>query len=461
MGDRLWLKLMGTFALVIVVGVAVTVILARQGAASQVTHVMLGPQMIDPAELQAAVEAYYVQHNGWEGLDAALNGLAPGGASNGMMGGMMGAFDGRIRVIDAQGAVVADSAGVPGGMAERPPAGQAWPLFAGDRQVGTLTIEGAMMNMSVAQGDALLAGVTRAVLTAALAAALVALLLGGLLVRRITRPLAQLNRASRQIAAGDLAARVPVHGQDEIGQLAETFNRMAGSLQNQETLRRRLAADIAHELRTPLTGIQGTIEALQDGVFALTPDSLNPVHEQVLLLNRLVADLRTLSLAEAGHLPLEMAPVNLYQTARRQVELFQPQALAQGVRLTLDGPEEPPEILADEQRLAQALGNLLGNALRHTPAGGRVTVQVGGDDVAVRLAVIDTGEGIAPEDVPQIFERFYRPDGSRSRQTGGSGLGLAIARRLVEAHEGRIWAQSPPPGQERGSAFYVEIPRPG
>jgi signal transduction histidine kinase len=321
-----------------------------------------------------------------------------------------------------------------------------------------LLVEGAMMVGTSTRNDSLVAGVTRAVLLAGLTAGLVGLLLAMLLVRQITRPLTSLNQASSRIAGGDLTVRVPVQGKDELGELAVTFNQMANSLEIQERLRRTLMADIAHELRTPLTGIQGTIEALQDGIFPITQENLGAVHEQVLLLNRLVEDLRTLANAEAGQLSLDRLPLKLAELCQRQVTAFQAQAAAKQVALTLEADGIPATVCGDEQRLGQVLNNLLDNALRHTPAGGAIQVCLSAPNGVVRLAVIDTGEGISSVDLPHLFDRFYRADPSRNRRTGGSGLGLAIARQLVQAHGGRIWAESPPPGQEHGSAFLVELP---
>jgi signal transduction histidine kinase len=319
-------------------------------------------------------------------------------------------------------------------------------------------IDGAMMSISDMQTDSLLGGITRAVLVAGLVAGLVALALAGLFVRQITRPLAALNEASRRIAAGDLSARVLVKSRDELGNLAQAFNRMAASLQTQETLRRNLVADIAHELRTPLAGIQGTVEALEDGIFPLVPENLEPIHEQVTVLNRLVEDLRTIAHAEAGSLALNLAPVDLAELARNQAATFQSLAVSKQVQVVVETPESLPEVPGDSQRLGQVLGNLLNNALRHTPAGGTIRIVLQPKDGMVQLAVLDTGEGIPAEDLPFIFDRFFRADRSRSRETGGSGLGLAIARQLVEAHGGRIWAESPPQGQSCGTGVYVMLP---
>jgi len=461
-------KLLGVFALVIVVGVTVTIVLTRQGTATRFSHFMVGSQMVEPGRLQTLLANYYRQQGSWSDLEASLNELllssSSGGMMDGMMGGMMGMFDNRVRVADAQGIVVADSNAPPGpvGALTRAELTLGWPIMLEGRQVGTLLIDGVVMATSEPDGDTLLSGVTRAVTVAALVAATLALILGGILIRQITRPLARLRQASQRIAAGDLAIRVVVNSRDELGQLAETFNRMADALQRQEHLRRQMVADIAHELRTPLAGIQGTVEALQDGIFELSQKNLERVHEQTLLLNRLVDDLRTLSLAEAGELTLNLTTVDVSALARRHVTAFQPQALSGAITLSLEAPPRLPSVAADEQRLGQVLNNLLDNALRHTPPGGTVTVRLAprpeGSRGGVQIAVIDSGEGISQTDLTHIFERFYRAEHSRNRAIGGSGLGLAIARQLVEANHGHIWAESPPPGAQRGTVFYITLP---
>jgi signal transduction histidine kinase len=217
-------------------------------------------------------------------------------------------------------------------------------------------------------------------------------------------------------------------------------------------------ADIAHELRTPLTGIQGAVEAMQDGIFPADAENLEALHAEVLLLNRLVDDLRTLANAEAGQLVLEMAPVDLVELCRRQVSTMQLRAAERGIALTLHTPAQAPT-QADGQRLNQVLLNLLDNALRHTPAGGTVRVSLHADDTGFYITVTDSGPGIPPDDLPYVFDRFYRGDRSRARTTGGSGLGLAIARQLVAAHGGRIWVDSPPPGATHGAEFGVMLPQ--
>jgi two-component system OmpR family sensor kinase/two-component system sensor histidine kinase BaeS len=468
MTNRLWFRLFSAFALVIGVGVLVTVVLARQGAATRFAHFMVDSHMVRPEQLQRALAAYYSERGNWAGLDAQLAAvveMASDGTMSDMMGSMMGMYDNRIQVVDIASIVVADSDGpaagqsLPGHQATH--SVQSWPIVVGNTEVGDLLVEGAMMVGGSAHNDSLLAGVTRAVLLAGLTAGVVGLLLAGLLVRQITRPLISLTHASSRITAGDLGVRVPVQSKDELGELGTTFNQMASSLEMQETLRRNLMADIAHELRTPLTGIQGTVEALQDGIFPASAENLTAIHEQVMLLNHLVEDLRTLANAEAGQLALDQLPLDLVDLCQRRLNAFQPQATTRQIDLMLHVDVMPLLICGDEQRLGQVLNNLLDNALRHTPPGGAVQVCLGTRNGAVRLVVTDDGEGIAPGDLPYIFDRFYRADASRSRRTGGSGLGLAIARQLVQAQGGRIWAESPPAGHSRGSAFLLELPRLG
>jgi signal transduction histidine kinase len=287
-------------------------------------------------------------------------------------------------------------------------------------------------------------------------AGVLAILLGLILTRSLVKPLRVVRDAARRIGAGELSHRVPVTTRDEIGDLATQFNEMAEALERDEQLRRQMMADIAHELRTPLSVIRGQVEALQDGVFALSPENIAPIHDQTLLLGRLVEDLRDLALAEAGRLPLERAEVAVDKLVRRVVEAFQPRAREKGLALSAELPESLPPALADAQRLEQVLGNLLSNALQHTPQGGAITVRAWGEPGWVSLAVQDNGAGIAAEDLPHIFERFYRSDKTRSRANGSTGLGLSIAKQLIEAHGGTIRVESTP---GKGSTFTVRVPQ--
>jgi signal transduction histidine kinase len=292
----------------------------------------------------------------------------------------------------------------------------------------------------------------------------VALILSLLLARQVVNPLSRLTKAARRIAQGDISQRVPVSSRDEIGELAQAFNTMAEALERNERLRRQMLADITHELRTPLSVIQGELEGMMDGVVPLDRGQVAAVHKEVALLGRLISDLRDLSLVEAGQLRLERTWVDVADLLRRRVEGFQPQAQAKGLSLTLSVADGLPQLYLDADRVSQVLANLLTNALRYTPEGGTVEVKASlveggplrsGRGPALAISVSDTGPGIPPEDLPHIFERFYRADPSRTRATGGSGLGLAIARGIVEAHGGHIWVESQP---GRGATFTFTLP---
>jgi len=281
------------------------------------------------------------------------------------------------------------------------------------------------------------------------------LMVGLVLSRGISRPLVELAKATQAVAAGDLSTRVPTHSPGEIGELAAAFNQMTQDLAQADKLRRNLTADVAHELRTPISVVRGKVEGILDGVYPATSEHLEPVLEEIKLLTQLVEDLGMLALAEAGQLALERQATNLGDLLQDAQVNFSPQAADRGVTLTLDLPTELPKVMVDRRRIAQVLGNLLTNALRHTPGGGYVTLSAAASERMVKVTVADTGKGIPSEDLPYIFERFWRGDKSRSRAAGGTGLGLAIAKQLVEVHGGTISVESTP-GQ--GSTFWFTLP---
>ena len=339
------------------------------------------------------------------------------------------------------------------------------------RQTGDLDPMSRMMDEMMGPGEgramleqmlgpaeqAYLAAIRSALWLAGCFAALVAVALGLVLARQIAAPVRALTVAARRLADGDLQQRVPVRSKDEVGELATAFNALATALAHQETLRRQMAADIAHELRTPLAIIQANLEALLDGVRPLSTTAVADIHQETQLLGRLVADLRDLSLAEAGQLPLRREPTDLHALARASNERFASRAAAQDVRLTVAAADGLPLADVDPDRIAQVLGNLLDNALRHTPPGGSVSVRFerGPQPDSVQVTVRDTGAGIRPEHLGNVFERFYRADHARSRAVGGSGIGLAVVKQIVEAHGGRVWVESPP---GEGASFRLVLP---
>ena len=302
----------------------------------------------------------------------------------------------------------------------------------------------------------LVSKVNRSLMWTGLAAVIGGILLVSLLSRQVLAPVRTLSAAARRLGRGDLSQRISESGRDEIGALGRTFNSMADDLQRAEAQRRTLMADVAHELRTPISNIQGYLEAMRDGVLEPDPKTIQATHNQVVHLARLIEDLRLLTLAEAGGLPLDLQPDSLRDVLIRSVDAFRPRAEAKGVMLSLEVPDQFPLVDMDRTRIAQVVANLLENAVLHTPEGGRVAVDAavqGGE--RARITVSDNGEGIPAEDLPHIFERLHRVDRSRSRASGGVGLGLTIARQLVEAHGGTIDVESTPGA---GSRFVVELP---
>ncbi len=274
------------------------------------------------------------------------------------------------------------------------------------------------------------------------------------LASRLSRPLAELTYATHDIAAGDYGKQVELGSTTEIAELGEAFNSLSQSLERNEALRRNMVADVAHELRTPLVTLRGLIEAIQDGVVEPDSATIDSLLEDTLLLGRLVDDLQQLALAEAGKLELELVEADAAEIVRGVVARFEPEANSKKIQLALDLPENLPSIRADEARIAQVLNNLVRNSLMHLEEGGSITLGARAADTKVTFSVEDTGQGIDAEELPYIFERFYRTDRSRARATGGAGLGLSIARGLVEAHGGRIWAEST---KGRGTAVYFTI----
>jgi two-component system sensor histidine kinase BaeS len=301
------------------------------------------------------------------------------------------------------------------------------------------------------------AGVNEALFWSVLAAGGFALLVSLFMSRSLVAPLRAMTAASQRIADGTYSERVRVGTEDELGQLAAQFNRMANKLEQTESLRRRLIGDVAHELRTPLTTIQGSAEGLIDGVLPANQKTYQQIYREAERLGRLVDDLQELSRVEAGAFPLDLQPVAPSSLVSAVIERLRHQFDEKGVALVSAVPPDLPPVLVDEDRIGQVLVNLVGNALAYTSPGGRVEVAACLDGKQVQFSVSDDGIGISAEHLPHLFERFYRVDKSRARRAGGgSGIGLTIARHLVEAHAGRIWAESE--GEGRGSRILFVLP---
>lgn len=306
--------------------------------------------------------------------------------------------------------------------------------------------------MGSAEGQFLRAVNFAALISAVIAAGL-ALVLGGLLAFTMTRSLREMTEATMEIASGKLGKQVKVRSSDELGELAVSFNKMSSDLARSTHARRQMTADIAHDLRSPLSVISGYAEALSDGKLPGTSEIFTVLHHQSQQLNRLVEDLRILSLADAGELSLNLQPVDPGELLARIGSYYRLAAQERQLTLVLDIPPDLPKVQIDSDRITQVIDNLIGNAFRYTPAGGEVHISAQAEGSRVVIRVRDTGSGISPEDLPHIFERFYKGDKARHTE-GESGLGLAIARSIIEAHGGQISALSQP-GQ--GSEFVVSL----
>jgi len=445
-------KLILAFLLVSVTGIAFVAIFASKTTASEYGNLRFSQQRATSA---ITLSEYYQQNGGWTGVEN----LPPFSNSN-QHAGMYGmGRGGNFALADMTGTVLAAGMGYrKGEQLSSPELENALQIRVNDQVVGMLVGEPGAAGYSAAEVH-FLGQVNLTLALAALGAIGVALGLGVFLARTLTRPLRELTLATRQVALGNLDLHLPVRSTDELGELAHSFNHMSADLARSRDLRRRMTADIAHELRTPLSVILSHSEALCDGILPPLQDSFALLRDESYHLNRLVEDLRVLSLADAEELTLNRSAV---QPATLLQHLAASQALKakiQGIDFVVDAPLDLPEIQADPDRVIQVLTNLLNNALTHTPAGGAVLLsgKFNTEKQTVVFSVQDSGPGIQPDELPHIFERFYRTDKSRQRNNGGTGLGLAIAKLLVVAQQGSIWVESQP---GEGAVFYVEFPTP-
>jgi signal transduction histidine kinase len=432
--------------LVVLIAVGVTAFVATRRTTGEFQRYMERRSPLDDRRLAFLLARAYDRTRSWDGVQAEVAQLA-------QISGQ------RVVVADGDRQIVADSDNKLIGKA----VDDKWPpptaaLISAGTLVGALYLDPLSGRE---RADAVfLAAVNRSVLVGALIAGLAAVAVTLLLSSRIFRPIERLTEAAERMEKGDLTVRVEVATEDEIGQLAHAFNSMAGSLAQQEQLRRNMVTDVAHELRTPLTNLRGYLEAARDDLVPTDAALVDNLYEETMLLSRLVADLQELAQAEAGQLALQRQSVSLAGIVEQAVAILQPQAKTKGLVLTVDLPADLPPVDVDPERVGQVLRNLLNNAIAHTPEGGEITVTARATDAKaagaeVTVAVHDTGTGIASEHLPYVFDRFYRADKSRARQTGGAGLGLAIVRQLVIAHGGAINVESAP---GVGTTFTFTLP---
>ncbi|MCH7625897.1 MAG: HAMP domain-containing protein [Chloroflexi bacterium] len=461
MRSSLYIKLMAAFVLVVLSGTILTAVLANRTATGELDVFVSHAADRQARRIAPILNTYYSRVGSWEGVSEFFSRRLPEGPPGPR--GSQGAArlrarigilaDHRVILADKERMVIFDSLDVlEGEVLDAPLIESSRPLVVNGGTAGFLVV-GRTEDNSLER--AFLSRVNRGILLAALGAGALALVVAAVLARQLVSPLRRLTRAAQGIASGDFSQRVEPSGEDEIGQLANTFNDMASKLQAGEEQRRRMIADIAHELRNPLSTMQGNLEGMIDGVLPMDTSQVATVYDQTVLLSRLVEDLRTLSLAQARELRLELEAADLGELVRGVVEDFRPLADGRNVTIEVRAISGRHDVRIDSLRISQVLANLLSNALRHTPEGGRVEVGITNGVPGVEVSVTDSGSGIGSDELPHVFERFYRADQSRTRSVGGSGLGLAIAKELVESHGGRIWADST---LGRGSTFAFSLP---
>lgn len=400
-----------------------------------------------PFAYEQFLSDYYSQHGSWKGLEKELEGF-----NNEYQLGTV-----HYTLIDQSGSLIASNIPLRERTSDHRAYANAIAIRVEGKQIGTLFLSFEPSAQLREQQSRF----WRGLLSGGLGLMAVLLLLATFFSSRISRPLRHLTLASRAMAEGDMSTRVPSNFINEINDLAHSFNAMAESIERADQQRRQLTADIAHELRTPLSIIKGRLEGIQDGVYQASPEQIVNLLDETALLERLIEDLRLLALADAGQLPLYPGELQAADLLYDIADAFELEASERQVEIVVEAEEQLPPVSADPQRIAQVISNLLNNALRHTPAGGTISLSVQrssnekDSSPMLLFQVCDTGSGIAPEDLPFIFERFWRADRARARRSGGAGLGLAIVRRIVEAHGGSIWVTSE---LHKGSCFSFTLP---
>lgn len=443
----LWLRLAVAFVLVAVAGVGLLAGLTLTATKSQVASLSREQQQETTTAVVGALAASYRQAGGWAKADLDAATVVAGEA-----GVTIAVFDQshhRIATATQQGGAQAGPGSAGDGSIEST---ETVPVMVAGRTVGSVVLGFPGLGLRPALAT-LRNGLIQAVAIGAALAGLLAIAVALVVARRITRPVAALTRVARARASGDRAARVgPLKAPGELDELAVAFDRMADAVGREDELRRALVADVAHELRTPISVLQASSEALLDGVVKPTPALVSSIHEEVIRLGTRVEDLEVLASAEAAGLRMDTEPVDLARLARDAAEALTPRFDA--AQVALETELEPVTVCGDPERLHQIVTNLLTNAIKFTPAGGRTRLEVAPAGRMARLTLTDTGLGISPEELRHVFDRFWR--GAVARDTPGSGIGLAVVAELVRVHRGTIHAASKPGG---GSTFELLLPR--
>ena len=445
------LQILLSMVAVILITVGMTGFMAGRAANAEIERVQGRDDSLRNRRLGLLLAQQFAERRSWLEAQGLLEGA----------GAMYGQ---RVVLTNTEGVVVADTHRIMTGrrLSRRVASRVTFPVSGPEGYVGTVMVSpdlpsGPPSSATLSSIEPSGPPLNVLLVLSGLLAIAVALVLTFFLSRRVVAPVESLAKVAHLVAQRDFSTRAAVGSRDEVGILALRFNDMVGELERTEELRRNMVADLAHELRTPLTNIRGYIEGISDGIITPDPETLDSMQGEVVLLTRLIEDLQDLALAESGQLQLQIKECDLSQLVRSAVAAFQQRAQAKAVSLRVDAPD-PVVLQGDDGRISQIIRNLLSNAISYTPSQGQVAVGARLENDGAVLVVRDDGPGIPTEDLPYVFERFYRVDKSRSRYTGGIGLGLTIARRLAEAHGGDISVLSQ---EGQGTEFSVTFPAGG
>jgi two-component system sensor histidine kinase BaeS len=458
MKTSLNLKLVVAFILVAVITGVVLAIVFRSVNQNRFDQFVLDQQSQSTAEL---LTAYYRTYGSWDGIEQILVEQHLMGMEMNMGGPNRSGGTGQMRrlfgLADPSGKVLVgvDEMWTVGEMLTRAQLVEGVPLLIENQPVGTLLVVRRIPVYNAAE-QLFINRTNRALLIGLIGAIVLAGLLGAWIARGLTDPLRDLTAATKNLAQGLPQQTVKINSRDELGELGEAFNKMSHDIETSNQLRRQMTADVAHDLRTPLTVIGGYVEAMRDGALEASPERMGLIADEVEHLNRMVTELRLLSQADAGELKLDLQTLDPAELLTKTGAMFALEAEHKGIVLTVDALPGIAKVQGDESRLMQVLENLLANAFRHTRSGGQVSLGLALVDKQVEINVTDTGEGIAPEELPYVFERFHRGDKSRHADENQSGLGLAIVKAIITSHRGSVNATSEP---GKGTSLIIRFPR--
>ena len=456
MKTSLNLKLVAAFILVAVITGVVLAITFQSVNQNRFDQFVLDQQSQSTAEF---LTVYYQTYGSWDGIDQILveqRSLMMGmNAPN--RAGRPGEGRRLFGLADSAGKVIVgvDEMWAVGDQLTPVQLAEGLPLTLNNQLIGTLLAVQRIPVYNAAE-RLFISRTNRALLIGLIGAVILAGLLGAWIARGLTLPLRDLTAATKNLAQGLPQQDVKINSRDELGELGEAFNKMSHDIETSNQLRRQMTADVAHDLRTPLTVIGGYVEAIRDGALEASPERMELIGDEVEHLNRMVAELRLLSQADLGELKLEMQTLDPAELLTKTGAIFALEAERKGVALTVDAPTGIAQVKGDESRLMQVLENLLANAFRHTQAGGQVSLGLALVENQVEINVTDTGEGIAPEELPYVFERFHRGDKSRHADENQSGLGLAIVKAIVTSHGGSVNAKSV---LGKGTTLIIRLPK--